>query len=596
MRGEESTREHELGELYEQLREIDRTDERLIKQLRHVKAYQGLIHSTERENGTSSEDSAMKFSKSFIDEQHGILSSCQAIQNGYRETLRTDINQRSRAALRQLTILDMPDEILVRVFEEVRGRDIDLMHYGILFLRDASDIKNLRLTCWRFWNTSSHLLLRYVRVELNQASLDRLDTISKHPTISKGVRIVRIVLDYFDYELADSLELFAEHSAAKLDDYADMVERMATHESGAVGENEIEAIRNVRQFRKWCLRVAHAAGEMGFEAKPSHRKLLHKAHEEYQSRVTAQHQLLEGRAFVRSVAAALGRMPLAARLEYQEHDFQSSHWRRTSPLLVGEDSDLLWQMLHPMTWDEGREWGLSTPHVNLLAVLPGALYQAGAVLKSLVVNLSSLPESYDILTTAEADSLSMSVQHLKQVQIELRGFRMANDAEYTLDLAEVEYFRRYIDALLSTDSIEKIYLDLSCLSNQERPPLTDLGSLMTFRTWENLKIVSWRGVPLHQVDLERFLQQLRKPLLDLTLCSVHLLSGSWAEVLEILRRAPTGCRTSLSNPRGAECEELSVEEQSRVFDKPKDDRIWGNSQAEEYIEGYLDHNPLKPVE
>lgn len=58
---------------------------------------------------------------------------------------------------------------------------------------------------------------------------------------------------------------------------------------------------------------------------------------------------------------------------------------------------------------------------------------------------------------------------------------------------------------------------------------------MTFRRWENLVDVSWNSVSLYQKELERFFRQLRKPLKYLHLSSVRLLSGLWAETLEILR-------------------------------------------------------------
>ena len=49
---------------------------------------------------------------------------------------------------------------------------------------------------------------------MHSASLAPLKTISQHPTIGKGVRAVRVLLDYYDYNLATDIRLFAEFSAS----------------------------------------------------------------------------------------------------------------------------------------------------------------------------------------------------------------------------------------------------------------------------------------------------------------------------------------------------------------------------------------------
>lgn len=596
--GGSSVQDYDLGELYQQLRELDRSDKRLKRQLCHVHKDRSFIQSGDSEHGTLAEGSLTHVSLESLNAQCQTLFSCQELNSGRRETLRNDINICSRPRLRPLTILDMPDEILVRVCECVKGWEPDVLRYGSTFVRSPSNIKNLRLTCWRFCNTSSHLLLPFVRVELKQASVEHLNTVSRHPTISKGVRAVRVVLDYYDYELANDFAHFAEYSAANLGDHADFLECMDSEEFEDRVGNNMETIRKTRQLENSCLSFASGAvDDATFGANPSHRKLLQRAHEEYRSRATDQKQVCESGAFVRIVTAAIGRMPRARRLELREHDgYSAPHWKRTTPPCAGDDDYFLCWMIRPMTWDEGRQWVLGTPHIDLLG-LPGAGREAGTFLKSLEINITSLPESHDVLTAEEMRSLSMSVQQLKNIQIKLRGYRMANLTElgHALDTAELQYLRNYIDAVLNTHSIESLSLDLECFLDEDTGPLTDLGSLMTFRLWGNLEEVSWRSVSLYQKDMERFFQQLRKPLKFLHLCGVRLLDGSWAETLEILRTAPTGYEVTLSGPSGAECEDLSEEEINKIFRSQSGD-YWGKSEAEDYITGYSRHNPLKPEE
>lgn len=482
---------HDLGELYQQLSELDRSDTHLYRQLGHLCRERRLIWSGDAEHDIVSLES--------LDAQCETLWNSQKLNKSYRETLRKDINVCSRPRLRPLTILDMPDEILVKVCEYLDAEGLmDTVRYGSTFVRSPSDIKNLRLTCRRLCNTSSHLLLPFVRVELNQASVEHLNKISRHPTISKGVRAVRLVLDYYDYELANDFALFAEYFAAKMADHAQFLEFMDREEfkdqeifKDGHG-NSKETIQKTRQLENFCLSCASGAvDEADFGANPSHRKVLQRAHEAYRSCVTDQKQVCENGAFFRTVAAAIDRMPRARRLELRERDGERARPKNWAPIRAGDDLYFLFWVVRPMTWGEGRLWALGTPHIDLLR-LPGAFHEAGPFLKSLNINITSPPKSQDALTAEEMRSLSLSVQQLKYIEIKLLGYGMENfeDLGHAFDTTELQYLRNYVDAVLNTDSIERLSLDFSCFSDEATGPLTDLGSLMTFRGWENLVDVS----------------------------------------------------------------------------------------------------------
>ncbi|CAL8578327.1 hypothetical protein XPA_004116 [Xanthoria parietina] len=534
--GEISVQRHDLGELYQQLSELDRSDTHLNRQLGHLYRERRLFGTGDAVHDIVSLES--------LDAQCETLFNSRELNRSYRETLRKDINVCSRPHLRPLTILDMPDEILVKVCEylDVEG-SIDILRYGSAFICSPSDIKNLRLTCRRFCNTSSHLLLPFVRVELNKTSVEHLVTVSQHPTISKGVRAVKVVLDYYDYELANDFALFAEYFAAKLAEHAGFLEYMDREEfkdqeifKDQEG-NRKETIQKAWQLENFCLSFASGAvDEADFGANPSHRNLLQRAHEEYRSSVTDQKQVCENGTFCRTVAAAIDRMPRARRLELREHDGESPRRKGWAPFRAGDDLYFLYLVLRPMTWGEGRLWALGAPHIDLLG-LPSAFHEAGTILKSLNINITSPPEAQDALTAEAMRSLSLSVQQLKYIEIKLLGHATENFTELgqAFDTTELQYLRDYVDAVLNTDSIECLSLDFSCFSDEATGPLTDLGSLMTFRRWENLVDVSWNSVSLYQKELERFFRQLRKPLKYLHLSSVRLLSGLWAETLEILR-------------------------------------------------------------
>jgi len=102
---------------------------------------------------------------------------------------------------RSLNIFDLPDEIPMKISALAKGRKPDevFIRYDYPDREVVSSIKNLRLTSRRFCNASSHLLLHATSVEMTPSSLSRLEKISRHPRVQKGVRGVRVDLHYFVY-------------------------------------------------------------------------------------------------------------------------------------------------------------------------------------------------------------------------------------------------------------------------------------------------------------------------------------------------------------------------------------------------------------
>jgi hypothetical protein len=76
--------------------------------------------------------------------------------------------------------------------------------------------------------------------------------------------------------------------------------------------------------------------------------------------------------------------------------------------------------------------------------------------------------------------------------------------------------------------------------------------------------------------------------------STYLLSGTWAETPEILRRMPN-CDTPMECPLGAELEAVSVEQKEAIFDRPRlslnDTRLGAIyiCKANQYLKGFTEH-------
>lgn len=99
-------------------------------------------------------------------------------------------------------ILGLPHELLQMTFRHlgVSTPRVDEplgVFPKIDFLANTEDIRNIRLTCRRFRDNSSHLLLPYLEVTASPASLDRLSAISNCPSVARGVLAIRVSLDFY---------------------------------------------------------------------------------------------------------------------------------------------------------------------------------------------------------------------------------------------------------------------------------------------------------------------------------------------------------------------------------------------------------------
>ncbi|OAA72654.1 hypothetical protein LEL_08438 [Akanthomyces lecanii RCEF 1005] len=152
----------------------------------------------------------------------GLLNSAENLQReiehveiqgatlvAHRDAVWRAVNALSRPFLRSLSIMNLPEETLLGVLELVEGFDPDLpVSYGMS--EGRRDIQNVRLVCQRFCELGSQLLVRRVRVSPNEASLAPLRAVSRHPTIPRGVRAVRVGLQFETSALGD-LGTFFSH-------------------------------------------------------------------------------------------------------------------------------------------------------------------------------------------------------------------------------------------------------------------------------------------------------------------------------------------------------------------------------------------------
>ncbi|KAH7312975.1 hypothetical protein BKA65DRAFT_149850 [Rhexocercosporidium sp. MPI-PUGE-AT-0058] len=169
-----------------------------------------------------------------ISEQHQILDSLRQGIADFHESVQQTTNIRSQPPLRSLSLLDMPAEILIHICGYAKGWE-----GGEHFSEDTAPpmavntVKSLRLTCRKLHDASSHLLIHFLCVAPDDPqSVSRLDEVSGHPLVRKGVQGIRVVLHTYDGFIASSFLAFAGYQTDLLLESIEPVEETANFRNG----------------------------------------------------------------------------------------------------------------------------------------------------------------------------------------------------------------------------------------------------------------------------------------------------------------------------------------------------------------------------
>ncbi|RYP57085.1 hypothetical protein DL769_009707 [Monosporascus sp. CRB-8-3] len=505
---------------------------------------------------------------------------------GIRNALRCCINKLSRPYLRSLNILDLPDKILLKIFELAEDLDFDS---PFLYYRDAGrkDIENIRLVCRRFCNVSSQLLVRLVRVSFNEPSLARLEEISRHPTIAKGVRAVRVVLHFHNFSFTD-LDSFISYHADVVEDQVNISDRATPWELSNIPKQTVsEMIANGRAVVSTLRRLASADldDDGGYvEDDKNHRARLDGIHREYLILLEKQESLIKSGKFSRVVGSAIARMPGARRLDFGDADF--GYLKEQRLMIPGGDvwGALYRLMLQPITGYHAKTHGLELPNYECIVNVIDAVRSAGALLNSIDIKLSTLGYPRGLVPAPDIRrEFSSGMQQLKEFVCECEDRLNEQDAG---DLSE------FLSACLDTPSLQKLSLDMRG-SGVERTRI-DVGQIMGSKSRHKLTDIFLRHVAMDLSKLVLFLERLPQSMSCIHQEDVRLLSGTWKEALDALQKKRSHI-ILLSLPQGAECDNMSPKDYKRIFGK---DTYGYRSEAEIYITSRipLQPNPVQALE
>jgi len=502
---------------------------------------------------------------------------------GIWSDLRSCIDELSRPYLRNLNILDLPDDILLLIFEYVENLNFDLPSLYYPPDNGRKDIKNTRLVCRRFCNLSSQLLVRLVRVSFDELSLTRLEEISHHPAIAKGVRVVQIALHFYNIALND-FDRFISYLIDMLENQVNLFD--ALKDFNIPEQSALEMIADTRAVILELHQLASTQPELGehFQEEQGLRARLEEICSEHLTLFEKQQSLIWSGRFSQAVGSAIARMPGARRLDFNDTEFAVSTGNRQLMIPKGNTWRALRRfILQPLTGYRAKAHSLDLPNYQCIAKIVDAVRCAGVSLKTIKIELSYLGCPGSLMPSPDIRrEFSSGLQQLAEFKFECRDSPDEQDAEGLNDALSV-----YVD----TPSLQKLSLDMRS-DDAGEPGRIDIGQIMGSRSRDRLTDISFAYAAMDFSRMVQFLNRLPQSTTCISLIDVRLLSGTWKEALDALRKKNIRI-VQLSEPKGAECDNMSPEDYKRIFD----DKCAYYTLAEFYVRNRIpqQRNPLETL-
>ena len=302
-----------------------------------------------------------------------------------------------------------------------------------------------------------------------------------------------------------------------------------------------------------------------------------------------------------AIASAMARMPRATWLQFYERD----DWRPrlTDTVILPEDVDdhelLLGKLSTPvMSWKDVRVHGLGDPPAEVIPRLLLALHEEGVPLTGLEI-WTPPPKDLSVLVT-DRNRLEAAVQHLRVLSYRPRHIYHEDGFWASRATEEWTPFREFLSGLLSSTSLQRVSLELDFLCSEEDAPLFSIGQVVSSQCWPKLGSLSFCG-PFHLAELRCIIRRAEKGLyLQWT---GELMSGSWAEVLDLMREGVSrevleynsGIETMNGHASGQEWDHMTIRESQYIFCKQYLPEV-RESRAAGYIRDWIRSNPVRDWE
>ncbi|KAI1377810.1 hypothetical protein F4677DRAFT_458575 [Hypoxylon crocopeplum] len=428
---------------------------------------------------------------------------------------------------------------------------------------------------------------------MDSSSLARLDQVSRHPLIAKGVRSIRIVLDFYAAELGEGFyglfPYFQQKMWRVVREWRSLEDEQDTERNETARSAAIARIGNL--FASWYKFAMQVPDSYLDDQDRADIQLLRRAQDLYCQAYLEQQQMRFSGDFSRAVAKAIARMPVARSLVFTDHDKFVE--RRSASLTEDTESPglLIANIIRPMTWCDADIYRISSEPVEQLTQIPLVLHRAGVVLENINYQVAPCGGCARLVVHGEDHT------HLKAAMQGLKSFTFWPYAVRYSFLADDDYELRqlmeFVSTCTDTDSIQDISVNMAFLWPRLEMARLSAGSLLLTREWPRLRRIRFRGT-LRFSELRKFYAWSRGQV-EVFLDHVRLISGSWADVLDIMREnTRAGTRWSgISSARGAEYDNMSYQQRLiGSFNVPYFDSI---CICNTYIRGLQPFNPFRYI-
>ena len=471
---------------------------------------------------------------------------------------------------------------------------IEILAHSFTYLRkpdELDDIRNIRLVSKRCNEVAFPLLMSFVRFYITSESLTRLQEIAQHPVFRKSIRSVEMNVSFYDRRLAISRRLFVFANAVKLVTSILSYESQFTsllpngHRTRIEDPKISAAITAAKStYVEWCEQL-DSGGDVACIGGQS---IVIKAYDEYRQRYEDQEKVKQGDLHLRRIRLALSSFDSLKSITINDQDRRDQCKYQESESSQFSDARLMLLCLGAFAWKgaQGLLPGHETkPPVELISGLFHALWEGQIFPATFEVNITA-PIHLSWLGFEEDQSRQISsiLQRATDLSFLVREWsrRETHGDEHSQHLQEVIHLGRLTAAFFDTNSLKSLTLDFEGYPLFCKRPRTRLFEMLPARQWPSLRTVAFRNVSFHQEELEDFVERHHLTVTSLEITEVFLLSGTWVESVEILRRLKSLKTVVFNEPGGG-----GVELQPWQYPKfPK-----------ELVEGYItrgsDRNPLK---
>ncbi|VUC23974.1 unnamed protein product [Clonostachys rosea] len=461
----------------------------------------------------------------------------------------------------------VPTEVWEQVFHEFHDNNytssgqIDWRGYAYRH-RDhvpgaLATLQSLRLTCRLFNRIASPLLCTFLRLELSQASLDRLTGLSKNALIIKGLRGLQLSLAYRPTELARDIASYMRNKLETLNfqfvPHCE-IETESLSRSSTTQDNDLRGFRLFKCLDEYeALSSAWENYIQGQDPHPCpqdlepHQRVLRQSFESYKSLHEEQFDLLMSGSFVNTIASTTAKTQHPIALSIHDHifwysddnDFSDEDY---STELILNREKLSRFLLQPHSWEE-IEIMVGEPMIlpiRILVDLPIAIHEAGGCLDSLSLDCFSsawrnVPMDYSHGSYSESpwSQLKAACQQLRVFEFGSWIMNEQGSTRHNVKAEDKFYVDKYVSVMLASPNLKCATIDMACLKLEEN--YYCLQTYLSQNSSSSLQKLALEYVHLSQRDLEALCRMLGpKPVL-VQISVTTLLDGSWSGALEMLR-------------------------------------------------------------